>query len=619
VEGYVGQPGSKPDWTITVGLKQAAQKELLRRRARAELARRQAANPANAPQDRNTASPTDGPWAKYQRQGQQAGADEGWWRSAPVVPAESANAASPEQPKTGPWTKFQGQQEPQETQPESSMPWGDVGSQALANIPSSAANLAGGLWQSVRHPLQTIDSAGALLSGGLGHMWNAVTPEAMNMTPGDDMALASQFADNIKQRYGGSENVKHTLATDPIGVLADASALLSGGAGAVAKLPGAAKFAAGVSKAADLSNPLLIAGKGLSAAGRGVGMAASYPLSLTSGVPARALQESLRTGLSGGEGASKFRAAMRGQDDLQGLVDETRNAIGTMAEKRSADYVKNMRDTLGSNAQVDLAPIRAELDGLRESLFVQPKQSLFGSAGQTGGNAQAFAPLSKASAAEVKVLDEIDGLLSQWEAHPEGRTPAALDGLKQRIDGLRPGPTADNADRIGRIVSTARDSVKRAIVDAVPGYRKAMDDYSSSMRLSDDVGKSLVGTERTGTDASINKLVSTLANPRRQKLMGELEPFGLKHAPARVAGHAVGQWTPRGTAKVVASAAAPAAWWLSPALLPALASSSPRLMGELMHAMGRAGRRVSQGASKLDPKALLLATLAGQHNGGRGW
>ena len=53
----------------------------------------------------------------------------------------------------------------------------------------------------------------------------------------------------LGERYGGMEEIKRTLATDPFGAAADLSTVLTGGAGLAARGPGvAAKLAAGMSK-----------------------------------------------------------------------------------------------------------------------------------------------------------------------------------------------------------------------------------------------------------------------------------------------------------------------------------------------------------------------------------
>jgi hypothetical protein len=64
----------------------------------------------------------------------------------------------------------------------------------------------------------------------------------------------------LKNRYGGVEQVKNTLYTDPVGALADVSTLLDPAA-LGAKAGGLTRTAEGLSRAAELTNPMRMASK----------------------------------------------------------------------------------------------------------------------------------------------------------------------------------------------------------------------------------------------------------------------------------------------------------------------------------------------------------------------
>ena len=148
--------------------------------------------------------------------------------------------------------------------------WGDVPLDALKNAPKSASNLIGGIFDAVIHPIRT---ANAALDIGAGALRN-ITPSALSNiidkadNPEQHQAAlaASDTADKVgqfyKQRYGSEQGFRDTLATDPVGALADATAVLQGGAG-VARLAGKAPVIAGnatqlanaLDRAASLTNP----------------------------------------------------------------------------------------------------------------------------------------------------------------------------------------------------------------------------------------------------------------------------------------------------------------------------------------------------------------------------
>ena len=77
--------------------------------------------------------------------------------------------------------------------------------------------------------------------------------------------------DFVKERYGGLENIKSTVAKDPAGVLADVAGLAMGGGGLAAKAAGTAgklgSAASKVGKAGRAIDPTRLASVG----GKGAG------------------------------------------------------------------------------------------------------------------------------------------------------------------------------------------------------------------------------------------------------------------------------------------------------------------------------------------------------------
>lgn len=142
----------------------------------------------------------------------------------------------------------------------------EVPFQAVTNIPSSAKRFAGGLYDVVTHPVQT---GKGIWDIGAGAIQN-VLPQTLvdwvnrfeaNPEAGRQVVEAARAAGGaIADRWGSYENIKRTLAEDPVGAMADLSTLLTGGASALrqsARLtPAVAPYAAGVERAATLTNPL---------------------------------------------------------------------------------------------------------------------------------------------------------------------------------------------------------------------------------------------------------------------------------------------------------------------------------------------------------------------------
>ena len=145
--------------------------------------------------------------------------------------------------------------------------WMDVPGEALSNIPQSAKNLAMGLYGVVTDPIQAVRGAGELIVGGTQKLMGdplfqipALREAEQNVQQRGKAALQAG-KEFVGQRYGGEEQLKGTLATDPVGAAADLSLLFTGGAGLASKTPMLSKAAPTLRKAANITDPLYLAGK----------------------------------------------------------------------------------------------------------------------------------------------------------------------------------------------------------------------------------------------------------------------------------------------------------------------------------------------------------------------
>jgi hypothetical protein len=127
---------------------------------------------------------------------------------------------------------------------------------------NTAAGIAGGLYAGgrklVTDPVGAAgdvykagDTAGAAISGGLGHLYNAAVPSAVEMTPGPDMKLASKVGGHLKDRYW--DNLGNTLYEHPVQSAMDAASVAYGGAGLATKGSMLNKTLGAV---AEVTNPL---------------------------------------------------------------------------------------------------------------------------------------------------------------------------------------------------------------------------------------------------------------------------------------------------------------------------------------------------------------------------
>lgn len=130
---------------------------------------------------------------------------------------------------------------------------GQIPGAMLRNAPKSAVEFAGNVVAPFISPVQTFMGLGDVLGG----VMEPITPDFMY----SDEALKnaknarSGVADFFANRYGGYDNLKRTMAEDPVGFFGDLSTVLTGGAMGAGKL-GATSTANVLSKTAKYTNPL---------------------------------------------------------------------------------------------------------------------------------------------------------------------------------------------------------------------------------------------------------------------------------------------------------------------------------------------------------------------------
>lgn len=223
----------------------------------------------------------------------------------------------------------------------------------LGNVPGSAANLLGGLYETVRHPVETAKNLGRV---GLG--------AAEKLVPGEQghEPYADAVGEFYKSRYGGLSKIANTVMDDPIGALADVSTVAGGGL-SVARAAGVpTRVIQGLRKIEAATNPAGIA-RGLTRATANTGARAERTaISLkerglkpkesdlrrmprfgdslperSRGVAQRLLEERIPTSRRGSE-------QLQGKiDDLHGQVNEL--LAGSTAQARTAPLVDEIGNT----------------------------------------------------------------------------------------------------------------------------------------------------------------------------------------------------------------------------------------------------------------------------------
>ncbi len=481
---------------------------------------------------------------------------------------------------------FGGQPLPQ--QDAAPMGWGDVARGAVANAGPSAKQFGSDMMSMVAHPIETAQNIGNLAQG-----------VAEKIIPGEQShevyanAVGKFFAD----RYGGVDNVKRTMATDPVGFLADLSTVLTGGEFAAARAPGvigtAARAAGTVGRAVD---PISTVAKVAKATGRGVGNVVSAATGVSTGAGGEAIRTAAKAGFAGGEASKTFTQNMRGSVPMEDVIAQAKGGLQAIRDERQAAYRAGMGDLSKDTTVLDFNKIDRALAATK------PIKSFKGVSLQPSASA---------------TTQEIASVLDQWRKLPANdfHTAEGFDALKQRLGDIR--DSAERGSPAEAIATQVYNIVKGQIVQQAPQYAKTMGAYAQASDLIKEIEGTLSLNRKARVDTQLRKLQSVMRDGvatnygKRLDLVKLLKEKGATHILEALAGQALHGLEPRGLARAAAAAAGGVGvathmgLMMNPAtaapLLGTLAASSPRLVGEAAHAGGKAAR----GLSNLPARAAL--------------
>lgn len=476
--------------------------------------------------------------------------------------------------------------------PQEPLTWGDVGSQALQNIPASAGKFATDIGTALWNPLDTLGTVGDV---AMGAVYKAVPGEQ------PEEKLADKIGKFYSDRYGSMEGFKQALAKDPVGILGDFATVLTGGGAAVARAPGVAgrvgKLAAATGRAID---PLSIVGKTAAVTGKGIGRGVSDIIGgLGTHTGGESLRQAARAGFVGGKTGEAFQSGMRGTAKMQDVLVQAKTALQQMRSDRGAAYRSGMADLTQDRTVLDFNKVD---DIVLDTLDIGT-----------------FKGVTKNPSA-VATVDEIVSVVDDWgKRNPaEFHTPEGLDALKQRIGDIREGTDFGSASRLA--VDRVYNKVRGLIKEQAPEYAKIMKDYEEASTLTREIERAFSLGEKAMADTAMRKLQSlTRSNVNtnygnRLALAHQLERAGATEFLPALSGQALSSITPRGLGGAVAGVTTLAGSGFNPSILPLLAAQSPRLMGEAAYYGGKGGRLASKLANV---PAITAATAPGARMGTR--
>jgi hypothetical protein len=455
------------------------------------------------------------------------------------------------------------------------------------NVAKSGFGAVKNLLTAVLHPVKTIEGAAKILGGATASTFTL----GQKSTPEFD-----SFITFLKGRYGSVDALKKTAYEDPVGFLIDLSTILDAGASGLAKAGDISKISeitkAGeiASKVADITNPIKIAGKAAGPVLSKAGNAISETLGSITGAGGGAIKEGLANPSEG------FYSGLRGNSSPAEIVQESKQALNAAKAERTATYQSQLADIKNAPTKLDISPLKAELTKQLNKFGVQVD----------GKGNLIFDNSTISDSSDIGKIQQAFDDINRWERSQKNLAPVGVDTLKRRLDNLY-SPTSD----VRAFTTALKSTAGKILKDNVPGYEQMTKTYQQSTQFIDDVTKGLSLGDKASTDTALRKLSSALKqnNEFRTELVNQLQEIGGKDLTGKIAGYNLSSLIPR---SIVGKGADILALYglahaLNPAMFAALATSSPRLVGEVVGALGIAKQNVSgviealqkSGASKI--------------------
>lgn len=368
----------------------------------------------------------------------------------------------------------------------------DVPGEALANLPSSAANFYKGLMTAITNPVQTVSG---VLDVGAGALQKLLPKDLVDMVNQIDNnpAAAKRAVDAAnavgglyKDRYGSIEALKNTLATDPVGAASDLSTLFTGGASATARVaPAASKV---LSAVGTYTNPLApvttAAGYGLALGAKGAGnvvdaLTGQRASARAGNIIRNALTEEGRTPQNIAAAQNALANAPAGATVRQALVDVTSPQIQylgqTVESKTAPGRALSIREAQEADRMARLQAVTPDLQSA-EAMRGNVSTPLYSAATQptTAVNVlpltQQIDSLLAANPGNAKLVSALNQVKNGLEASTNAQqVSSVLDNLKDLI------ASKDNKFIVKNLVG-----VKNTIEQALPGYQQAQQVFAAA-------------------------------------------------------------------------------------------------------------------------------------------
>ena len=420
--------------------------------------------------------------------------------------------------------------------------WGGTAMEAVTNIPRSAQQFATNLYEAVTSPVQTARGLGMAALGGIAKAEQAILPESVtkffrSLSARPDLydeavKTAESVGGFYKDRYGSVEQIKNTIATDPVGAAADLSTLLTGGATALGGV--APKTAGVIGQAARYIDPMTLPTKAAGAVMRGGATAVGNIIDAATGQrpeirageilrqaatdqgrrPSNVavLRRDLQQAPAGASGAQAAAGVQAPQLQALGQVVGEQRAPGVAGVVREAEEA-GRRGTLAAVTPDEMAARKAR-EQAAKPLYAQAAQAQIPIDATLKGLLDRMPESVMSKASELAKIEDRPFIIKPpppsqivtaqgapaIPAKPAQVTGETLHYIKRGLDDILSarGEKALTAD-MRRTVAQLRDQYLQAIESRIPAYGAARQEFS---RLSPPINQAQVLGEMQNVLAS---------------------------------------------------------------------------------------------------------------------
>lgn len=328
-----------------------------------------------------------------------------------------------------------------------------------------------------------------------------------------------------------------------------------------------------------------VAGATLPLAGALIGELSKKIVGFTAGTGQEVLQRALDNPDSVGEAVKKYAT---NPETKTFLVEKAKSAIGDFVQSKQQEFGKAI-DELPASEIISKEPaIEAFKKGLDKFGVILKDDTLD------------FANSNLTSADQRGVQEAFDKL-NNWTDD----TPKGLDRLRQTLGSFMDDFKIQGNTRANVVLGDAQRALKQHLTENLPGYSKALNDFSTKSKVTNDVLKELqlTGKAKETTqlanimkvfkkDPSVrNKLVTILGQDETEKFLNEISGAILSDwLPANKLGNAL---------RVLAEGGSLAAGFASghvasaiPATLVGAAAMSPKIVGKVARNIGKVNKNL---------------------------